>query len=84
MAKLNPTGRKIRSIRGNEISMIFQDPMASLNPVYNIGDQIIRCSANTPRLPKEALERAVRMLELLSIPKASERGKIIRISSPAV
>ena len=76
MAKLNPTGRKIRSIRGNEISMIFQDPMASLNPVYNIGDQIIEVLREHSKITKkEALERAVRMLELLSIPKASERIK---------
>ena len=40
LAKLDPKGREMRSIRGNEIAMIFQEPMTSLNPVYTIGNQI--------------------------------------------
>ncbi|MBC8246423.1 MAG: ABC transporter ATP-binding protein, partial [Deltaproteobacteria bacterium] len=39
LTKLDPTGPEIRSIRGNEIAMIFQEPMTSLNPVYTIGNQ---------------------------------------------
>jgi len=41
ITKLNPKGSRMRSIRGNEIAMIFQEPMTSLNPVYTIGKQII-------------------------------------------
>lgn len=41
LTKIDPNGKEIRNIRGNLISMIFQDPMTSLNPVYTIGDQII-------------------------------------------
>ena len=40
MARLNPDGAMIRSIRGNEISMIFQEPLTSFSPVYTIGAQI--------------------------------------------
>ena len=41
LAKLDPRGRAIRSIRGNQIAMIFQEPMTSLNPVFTVGMQII-------------------------------------------
>lgn len=60
--------QEMRKIRGNKISMIFQDPMTSLNPVFTIGRQI----AENVRLhqgvgPKEALKRAQEMLELVEI-----------------
>jgi oligopeptide/dipeptide ABC transporter ATP-binding protein len=61
----------MRSYRGNEISMIFQEPMTSLNPVFRIGDQIVealRLHQNMGR--KEATKRAVEMLELVRIPRA--------------
>lgn len=61
--------RKLRKVRGKKISMIFQDPMTSLNPVYTVGDQIAElillheeCSK------KQAREKACRMLELVGIP----------------
>ncbi len=47
---LNPKGAKIRSIRGNEIAMIFQEPMTSLSPVHTIGNQI----AEAIKLPEAA------------------------------
>jgi peptide/nickel transport system ATP-binding protein len=57
---------EMRRIRGNEISMVFQEPMTSLNPVITVGDQI----AETVRLHqgksrREALERAIEMLRLV-------------------
>jgi oligopeptide/dipeptide ABC transporter ATP-binding protein len=64
----------IRRIRGNEISMIFQEPMTSLNPVMTIGDQI----AETVRLhqgasSRQARERAIEMLNLVKIPEPHRR-----------
>ncbi|WP_409340857.1 ABC transporter ATP-binding protein [Paenibacillus sp. MBLB4367] len=74
--RLNRNGRGIRSIRGKEIAMIFQDPMASLNPVYTIGNQIIENVLQHERISKkEAEARAVEMLTLLGIPMASSRIK---------
>lgn len=71
---LRPTGRKIRSIRGNDISMIFQDPMSSLNPVYKIGDQIIEIILEHENISKKSAQiRALDMLEKLGIPHADKR-----------
>jgi oligopeptide/dipeptide ABC transporter ATP-binding protein len=68
------TQEEVRHIRGNEISMIFQEPMTSLNPVMTIGDQI----AETVRLHRragrrEARERAIEMLGLVKIAEAQKR-----------
>jgi peptide/nickel transport system ATP-binding protein len=63
--------KRMREIRGNEIAMIFQEPMTSLNPVYTIGDQIgeaIRLHMKVGK--KEALGRAVEMLKRVGIPRA--------------
>jgi peptide/nickel transport system ATP-binding protein len=67
---------ELRKIRGNEISMIFQEPMTSLNPVFQIGFQI----AETYRLhqkmsSKEAWERAVEMLKIVGVPSPERRIK---------
>ncbi|MBM7622860.1 ABC transporter ATP-binding protein [Sporohalobacter salinus] len=65
---------KIRNIRGNQISMIFQEPMTSLNPVYTIGDQIVEVLELHQDMNKEeALEEAVEMLEKVGIPSPEER-----------
>lgn len=63
--------KRMREIRGNEIAMIFQEPMTSLNPVYTIGDQIgeaIRLHTKTSK--KEALQRSIDMLKKVGIPRA--------------
>jgi oligopeptide transport system ATP-binding protein len=61
-------------IRGNEIAMIFQEPMTSLNPVYTIGDQIIEAiTRHQGESGQAAFARAVEMLTLLSIPEPEHR-----------
>ena len=65
-----------RHIRGNEISMIFQEPMTSLNPVYTIGDQIaepIRVHKGQPR--KAAMAAAVGLLDKVGIPDPARRAR---------
>jgi len=66
--------REMRALRGNQLSMIFQEPMTSLNPVFTVGEQI----AESVRLHKgldrrAALAHAKRMLELVEIPAAERR-----------
>lgn len=66
----------IRSIRGNKISMIFQEPMTALNPVYTVGNQlaeVYRVHRNMSK--KQALEKAVNMLEKVGIPGPKNRLK---------
>ena len=61
---------RMHGIRGNQISMIFQDPMTSLNPVYTVGDQIAEVVALHQKVtPKQAMDRAGEVLELVGIPK---------------
>jgi peptide/nickel transport system ATP-binding protein len=63
-----------RRMRGSQMSMIFQEPMTSLNPVYTVGQQIIEgLLAHNALSPKAARERAVEMLELVRIPSAADR-----------
>jgi peptide/nickel transport system ATP-binding protein len=65
---------EMRDIRGNEISMIFQDPMSSLNPVYTIGNQIVEGLMTHQNLSKKAAyEKAIEMLELTGIPSPEKR-----------
>ncbi len=66
--------RAMRRVRGNEIAMIFQEPMTSLNPVYTIGDQIIEAiTLHQGKSGREAFARAVEMLALLGIPEPERR-----------
>ncbi|RUA06416.1 MAG: peptide ABC transporter ATP-binding protein [Fusobacteria bacterium] len=66
----------MRSVRGNEIAMIFQDPMTSLNPVYTVGDQIMEAILKHQKVSKkEALEKAIEMLTLVGIPDPKKRVK---------
>jgi peptide/nickel transport system ATP-binding protein len=66
--------RKMRAIRGNDISMIFQEPMTSLNPVLTIGRQITETLTLHRGLKKDAAhDRAVEMLRLVGIPEPAQR-----------
>lgn len=68
------TEKEMRKIRGNEISIIFQDPMTSLNPVYTIGNQIEEVILlHTNKKKKEAHERAKELLELVGINEPEKR-----------
>jgi oligopeptide/dipeptide ABC transporter ATP-binding protein len=66
--------KEMRSIRGNRISMIFQEPMTSLNPVYKIGDQISESIiVHQKKTKKEALAEAINLLNLVGIPEPERR-----------
>ncbi len=68
--------KKLRTYRGNEISMIFQEPMTSLNPVFRIGDQIGESLKLHQKMSKhQATEKAVELLKLVGIPRAE---KVVR------
>lgn len=70
LAKLNPRGEDIRSVRGREIAMIFQEPMSSLSPVHRIGEQIgeaLRIHFGTPKA--ERRERVMELLNQVEIPR---------------
>jgi peptide/nickel transport system ATP-binding protein len=65
---------QMRAMRGNEISMIFQEPMTSLNPVYTTGDQVAEAvRLHQKKSKKEALEVAIEMFQLVGIPSPTER-----------
>ncbi len=66
--------KDMRKLRGNRISMIFQEPMTSLNPVFTIGDQISESLKLHKGLDKKAArDRAIELLELVGIPEAGKR-----------
>ncbi|SDL94449.1 ABC transporter [Halarsenatibacter silvermanii] len=65
---------EMRKIRGNDIAMIFQEPMTSLNPVYTVGDQISESLILHENLSKkEARDRAIELLERVGIPLPGQR-----------
>ena len=65
---------EMRSIRGSQIAMVFQDPMTSLNPVYTIGDQINEAlKLHQGMDDKQATERAIELLTMVGIPEAKQR-----------
>ncbi|HEX3031050.1 MAG TPA: ABC transporter ATP-binding protein [Bacillota bacterium] len=73
---LEKSPEEIRKIRGNEISMIFQDPMTSLNPVLTIGEQLVEVIALHQKLDRKAAQaKAAEMLGLVGIPEAAKRLK---------
>ena len=69
------SNEELRKIRGNEIAMIFQDPISSLNPVYRIGNQIVeQIRTHRPEVSKaEAMEQPVKLMERVGVPRAAER-----------
>ena len=74
----------MRQIRGSEIAMIFQDPMTSLNPVYQVGWQISEQIRTHEQISKQAARsRAVELLDAVGIPQARSAWTTTRTSSPA-
>ena len=72
----NMKEKDFRKIRGNEVSIIFQDPMTSLNPVYTIGNQIVEVILlHTKKTKQEAWARAKELLELVGINEPDRRLK---------
>lgn len=74
LARLNLKGSEMRAIRGNEIAMIFQEPMTALNPVLTIGNQIVEAITLHQGLSKNsARERAIDMLDAVGISSPRQR-----------
>ena len=72
----NMSEKEMRKIRGKEVSIIFQDPMTSLNPVYTIGNQIMEViRLHTDKDKKQAYDRAKELLELVGINEPDKRLK---------
>ena len=68
------TKEQMQKIRGNKISIIFQDPMTSLNPVYTIGNQLMEAILlHTDRTKEQAIERAIEMLRLVGVNEPEKR-----------
>ena len=74
---LTASNEQLRRIRGNDISMIFQDPISSLNPVYRVGNQIVeQIRTHNPHVSKrDAMAQAVELMERVGVPRAAERLK---------
>lgn len=73
---LKKTPAEMRKIQGDKISMIFQEPMTSLNPVYRVKDQIMENILTHEKISKkEAFERTVEMLKIVGIPSPKERAE---------
>jgi peptide/nickel transport system ATP-binding protein len=71
---LTSSPRRLREIRGNDIAMIFQDPMTSLNPVHTIGKQLVEAvMLHRDVTKKQARSRALELLKAVGIPKAELR-----------
>lgn len=72
---LDLTDAQMKQVRGNRISMIFQQPLPSLDPVYKVGDQIVEAlQVHTKLDRKAAWDRAVELLSLVGIPDAARRA----------
>jgi oligopeptide/dipeptide ABC transporter ATP-binding protein len=73
---LKRSDEEIRDIRGDQVSMIFQEPMTSLNPVFTCGEQISESvQQHTAASSREGFDRAVEMLSLVGIPDAKRRAR---------
>ena len=81
---LSLSDKEMRAIRGNDISMIFQEPMTNLNPVLTVGKQIGETLRLHRRLGQEEANRhVVEMLTLVGIPEPAQRAKEYPHNSPA-
>jgi len=80
---LRLSSNQMRQLRGNQIAMIFQEPMTALNPVYTIGDQIGETYQTHENLTqKQALEKATEMLKLVGISAPEKRINEYPINFP--
>jgi peptide/nickel transport system ATP-binding protein len=71
---LTLSDRDMRSVRGNDIAMIFQDPMTALNPVFSVGSQIIEAIRTHREVSKQAARaRAIELLDLVGVPEPRRR-----------
>ncbi|HYE83717.1 MAG TPA: ABC transporter ATP-binding protein [Clostridia bacterium] len=71
---LKKSEKQMQAIRGNKISMVFQDPMTSLNPTMKIGKQIVEGLVKHHKMSREAAEnKAIEMLKLVSVPQPEKR-----------
>ena len=74
LASVDPGGTEIRAIRGNEIAMIFQEPMSSLSPIHSIGNQLMEAILlHVTRSKRDAYKIALEMLDLVGIPNPTQR-----------
>jgi peptide/nickel transport system ATP-binding protein len=74
IARLSPSGREIRSIRGCDVAMIFQEPMSSFSPLHTVGNQIIEAiRQHQPLSVRQARERAIDLLAKVGIPNPAQR-----------
>ena len=72
----NPTEKEMQKIRGNEMAMIFQDPMTSLNPLFTVGQQLTEHLIKHKKVSKkEANDLAIKMLDMVGIPSPEKRLK---------
>ena len=72
----NPTEKEMQKIRGNEMAMIFQDPMTSLNPLFTVGEQLTEHLIKHKKVSKkEAIDLAIKMLDMVGIPSPEKRLK---------
>jgi peptide/nickel transport system ATP-binding protein len=71
---LQLAGDELRDVRGKDLAMIFQDPFASLHPMYRVGDQLVEAIRVHEHMPKQkARERAIEILAAVGIPRPRER-----------
>jgi len=74
LARLNPTGRQIRQIRGKDIAMIFQEPMSSFSPVHTVGSQVMEAIQLHQTVTREqARQKTIELLRLVGISGAEQR-----------
>jgi peptide/nickel transport system ATP-binding protein len=74
VAQLSPSGREIRAIRGQDVAMIFQEPMSSFSPLHTIGNQIVEAIRQHQTLnPRQARQRAMDLLAQVGIPNPAQR-----------